>query len=122
MGWAIAHTADAAYYSYIGDYVEYKHGKNIQPFLMSLLSMTIKIGVAISSAAVGWGLVAVGFNAENVTETAKTGIMYLTVLLPLGANALGGIITLLSPLSDKRVSEIRAGLDKRGASQGTLAS
>ncbi|MCC8139673.1 MAG: MFS transporter [Lachnospiraceae bacterium] len=24
MGWAVAHTADAAYYSYIGDYVEYK--------------------------------------------------------------------------------------------------
>jgi GPH family glycoside/pentoside/hexuronide:cation symporter len=115
MGWAFAHTADAAYYSYIGDYVEYKHGKNIQPFLMSLLSMTIKIGVALSSVAVGWGLVAVGFDAENVTETAKTGIMNLTILLPLAANALGGVITLLSPLSDKKVGEIRSELDKRSA-------
>jgi Na+/melibiose symporter-like transporter len=119
MGWAVAHTADAAYYSYIGDYVEYKHNKNIQPFLMSMLSMTIKIGVAISSVVVGWGLVAVGFDAENVTETAKTGIMNLTVLLPLAINAVGGFIALLSPLSDKRVSEIRSELDKRGASQGT---
>jgi Na+/melibiose symporter-like transporter len=122
MGWAIAHTADAAYYSYIGDYVEYKHGKNIQPFLMSMLSMTIKIGVALSSVAVGWGLVAVGFDAENVTEAAKTGIMNLTILLPLAANALGGVITLLSPLSDRRVSEIRAELDARGVSQRSLDS
>lgn len=111
LGWAISHTADAAYYSYIGDYVEYKHGKNIQPFLMSMLSMVIKIGVAVSGAVVGWGLVAVGFDATNVTESAKTGIMNLTILLPLAINLLGGLITLLSPLSDKRVREIRAKLD-----------
>lgn len=122
MGWAITHTADAAYYSYIGDYVEYKHGKNIQPFLMSMLSLVIKIGVALSSIVVGWGLVAVGFDAENVTESAITGLMYLVVLLPLGLNALGGVITLLSPLSDKRVREIRAELDRRALEQGTAES
>lgn len=113
LGWAIAHTADAAYYSYIGDYVEYKHNKNIQPFLMSLLSLTIKIGVALSSVVVGWGLVAIEFDANNVTETAKIGIRYLTVLLPLATMAAGGLITLLSPLSDKRVKEIKEELEKR---------
>ena len=113
MGWAITHTAEAAYYSYIGDYVEYKHGKNIQAFLMSLLSLVIKIGVAASSMVVGWGLVAVGFDANNVTEAAKTGIMNLTVLLPLAINLLGGVVTLLCPLSDKRVREIKAALAER---------
>lgn len=113
LGWAVSHTADAAYYSYIGDYVEYKHGKNIQPFLMSLLSLVIKIGIAVSSVVVGWGLVAVGFDANNVTDSAKTGIMNLTVLLPMGIMLLGGIITLFSPLTTKRVQEIRNCLDAR---------
>ena len=113
MGWAITHTADAAYYSYIGDLVEYKHHKNIQPFLMSMLSMVIKIGIVVSNMVVGWGLVAVGFDANNVTEAAKTGIMNLTVLLPCAVLILGGIITLFSPLNDRKVREIKEELDKR---------
>ncbi len=113
MGWAVSHTADAAYYSYIGDYVEYKHHKNIQPFLMSMLSLVIKIGIAVSSVVVGWGLVSIGFDANNVTESAKEGIKLLTVLLPMIVMAVGAVITLLSPLSDKRVREIKAELDKR---------
>ena len=117
MGWAITHTADAAYYSYIGDYVEYKHKKNIQPFLMSMLSMVIKIGIVVSNLVVGWGLVAVGFDAANVTETAKTGIMNLTVLMPMVIMIIGAVITLLSPLSDKRVRTIKAELEKRHAGE-----
>lgn len=113
MFWAVSHTADAAYYSYIGDYVEYKHGKNIQPLLMSLLSLAIKIGIAISSLVVGWGLVAIGFDSENVTESAKKGIQYLTVLLPMVVLAVGAIITMFSPLSEKRITQIKDELYKR---------
>lgn len=113
MGWAITHTAEGAYYSFIGDYVEYKHNKNIQPFLMSLFSLVIKIGVAVATVVVGWGLVAVGFDANNVTEAAKTGVKNLTVLMPLSVIGVGGIITLLSPLKDKRVREIKDELEKR---------
>lgn len=113
MGWAVSHTADAAYYSYIGDYVEYKHGKNIQPFLMSLLSLAIKIGIAISSIVVGWGLVAIGFDANNVTEAAKTGIQHLTIILPVIVLAIGAIVTIFSPLSEKRITEIKNELHKR---------
>lgn len=115
LGWAVSHTADAAYYSYIGDYVEYKYHKNIQPFLMSMLSLVIKIGVAVSSVVVGWGLIAVGFNAENVTETAKSGIMNLTTLLPLAVLLVGAVITLLNPLSDKKVEMIKEELNRRHA-------
>lgn len=117
-GWAISHTADAAYYSYIGEYVEYKHNKNIQPFLMSMLSMVIKIGVALSNVVIGYGLVAVGFDANNVTDAAKTGIMNLTLLLPMAILVIGCIITMLSPLSDKKVNEIKAELNRRHAENG----
>lgn len=113
LGWAVTHTADAAYYSYIGDYVEYKHGKNIQPFLMSMLSLVIKIGIALTNLVVGWGLVTIGFDANHVTESAKTGIMNLTILLPLVIMVVGGIITLFNPLNDKKVSEIKEELDRR---------
>ncbi|MCD8249567.1 MAG: MFS transporter [Lachnospiraceae bacterium] len=117
MGWAVAHTADAAYYSYIGDYVEYKHHKNIQPFLMSMLSMVIKIGVALTSVVVGWGLVAIGFDAENVTEAAKTGIMNLTTVLPMIVLIVGAVVTFLNPLNDKKVEEIHTELAKRHAAE-----
>ncbi|MCD8241145.1 MAG: MFS transporter [Lachnospiraceae bacterium] len=117
MGWAVAHTVDAAYYSYIGDYVEYKHHKNIQPFLMSMLSMVIKIGVALTSVVVGWGLVAIGFDAENVTEAAKTGIMNLTTVLPMIVLIVGAVVTFLNPLNDKKVEEIHTELAKRHAAE-----
>lgn len=113
LGWAVTHTADAAYYSYIGDYVEYKHGKNIQPFLMSMLSMVIKVGIALTNLVVGWGLVTIGFDANNVTESAKAGIMNLTIMLPLVIMIIGGIITLFNPLNDKKVNEIKEELDRR---------
>ena len=80
---------------------------------MSMLSMVIKIGIVVSNMVVGWGLVAVGFDANNVTEAAKTGIMNLTVLLPCAVLILGGIITLFSPLNDRKVREIKEELDKR---------
>ena len=32
---------------------------------MSMLSMVIKIGIVVSNLVVGWGLVAVGFDAAN---------------------------------------------------------
>lgn len=115
MGWAISHTADAAYYSYIGEYVEYKHKKNIQPFLMSMISIFIKIGVLVCNLVVGWGLVAVGFDANNVTETAKTGIMNLSVLMPMAVLVVGAVITLFSPLSNKKVNTIKEELGRRHA-------
>ena len=84
---------------------------------MSMLSMVIKIGIVVSNLVVGWGLVAVGFDAANVTETAKTGIMNLTVLMPMVIMIIGAVITLLSPLSDKRVRTIKAELEKRHAGE-----
>lgn len=117
MGWAISHTADAAYYSYIGDYVEYKHKKNIQPFLMSMISIFIKIGILVTNLVVGWGMVAVGFDPNNVTEAAQTGIVNLTIMMPLITLVIGGVVTFASPLSDKKVNEIKAELDKRHARQ-----
>ncbi|MCC8138881.1 MAG: MFS transporter, partial [Lachnospiraceae bacterium] len=95
----------------------YKHHKNIQPFLMSMLSMVIKIGVALSSIVVGWGLVAVGFDAENVTEAAKAGIMNLTTVLPMIVLIVGAVVTFLNPLNDKKVEEIHTELAKRHAAE-----
>lgn len=112
-GWAVSHTADGAYYSYIGDYVEWKTGKNIQPFMMSMISIFIKIGILVTNLVIGWGLVAVGFDVNNVTPAAQDGIVKLSVLLPAVLLVIGAIITILSPLSNAHVEQIKTDLDKR---------
>lgn len=113
VGYSIAHAAEAALYSCVVDYTEWKHDKDLKPFMMTLFSLTPKIGTTVGSMVFGFGLVAVGFNADNVTASAANGIRMLLSGLPAILAIMSVIFMALCPLSDQKVKEMSAELKAR---------
>lgn len=115
VGYAIAHASEAALYSAVVDYTQWKHDRDLKPFMMTLFSLTPKIGTTVGSAVMGFGLVAIGFDQANVTAQAADGIRILLSGLPAALAVLSVIAMSLFPLTDKRIQEMQDDMAKRKA-------
>lgn len=117
VGYAIAHSAEVAFYSAIVDYTQWKHNRDLKPFMMTLFSLTPKIGTTVGSAILGFGLVAIGFDAKNVTPEAANGIRMLISGLPAVLAACCAVVCMICPMSEKRILQIQADIEARKTAQ-----
>ncbi|HIW84360.1 MAG TPA: glycoside-pentoside-hexuronide (GPH):cation symporter [Candidatus Dorea gallistercoris] len=112
VGYAMMHSSEAAVYSTIVDYTEYKTGKDLKGFLMSIFTLSPKLGAVIQGTILGVGLTAIGFNADHVTESAINGIPVLMSLLPAILLAVTVTCMIIFPLSDKKVKKMQEEIEK----------
>lgn len=115
IGYSIAHASEVAVYSTVVDYTKWKYKKDLKPFMMTLFSLTPKIGTAIGSAVLGFGLVAVGFSKDNITPQAVDGIRALLSGLPAVLSAVSVIAMILFPLTEKKVREMYADMNAQSS-------
>ena len=113
VGYSIAHAAEITVYSSVVDYSQWKSGKDLKPFMMSLFNLVPKIGTTVGSLVMGYGLVAVGFDAENVTAGAVEGIRILFSALPCILLIVGILLMVVFPLTDDRVRKMQAEIKAR---------
>lgn len=113
IGYSIAHAVEPTVYANITDYTLWKSGKDLKPFMMTLFQLTPKIGTVVGNAVLGYGLVAVGFDKNNVTESAISGIRILFSALPAVLLAIGVVMFLIFPLTDDKVRELQAEIKAR---------
>lgn len=113
VGYSIAHATEMTVFSSVIDYTQWKNNKDLKPFMMSLFQLVPKIGTTIGSFVMGYGLVAVGFNKENVTPEAVQGIRMLFSALPCLLLVGGIIIFIFFPLTDKKVREMQSEIKAR---------
>ena len=113
IGYAFSHSCEVALYSMVIDYAQWKNNKDLKPFMMSLFSLTPKIGTTVGSAILGFGLVAIGFSAENITASAINGIRILISGLPALMILVGVVCILLFPLTDDKVRQMQAEIKER---------
>ncbi len=74
-------------------YGEWKTGKKIQAFTMSLLMLPVKFGLLIRSGIINLGLLSIGFIAKEVpTPEVVSGISAIMIYSPAIASALAGVI------------------------------
>lgn len=101
-------------YADCADYSELKTGHRATGLIFSSSSMSQKFGWAIGSALTGWLLAYFGFRANEVQSVeAIHGIkMFLSWLPAIGAVLSVAFISLY-PLSEKKMKEITAELEKR---------
>lgn len=117
IGYTISHSAEIGLYTTVVDYTYWKTGRDLKPFMMSMFSICPKLATTIASAIYGFGLVAIGFDAQNVTESAIAGIKTLICVIPIALGILGIVILMLFPLNNKKVNEIAAELKAREAAK-----
>jgi glucuronide carrier protein len=79
----IAGSMITALFADTGVYGEWKTGKNIQAFTMSLLTLPIKVAVLLRSAIMTVGLTAIGFVANTVpSQKVVDGISSIMIFSP----------------------------------------
>ena len=117
VGYSIAHAAEITIYSSVVDYTQWKSGKDLKPFMMSLFNLVPKIGTTVGSFVMGFGLVAVGFDKTNVTAGAISGIRVLFSALPSLLLVVGIVLMVLFPLTDDKVRSMQAEIRERKAGQ-----
>ncbi len=111
----IAGSMSTALFADTAIYGEWKTGKNIQAFIMSLLTLPIKVGVLLRSAVITTGLMAIGFVATTVpTEKVVAGISSIMIFSPAIACALAAAIFYFGyRIDDKRVLKMQDEISSR---------
>ena len=108
IGLQIYLTAETPLYTAISDYSYIKSGKDSSKFIQQFSGLSNKTGTLVSTSAVGFGLMLIGFDAENVTASAAQGLRFLVSLGPAMCCAIGVVCLLLLPLTDKKLNAMRA--------------
>ena len=117
VGYSIAHATEITVYSSIVDYTQWKTGKDLKPFMMSLFNLGMKVGKTVSSFALGLGLVLMKFNKTNVTNSAISGICIMFSALPSLILVVGAVLMIFFPLTDDKVRSMQAEIRERKAEQ-----
>jgi len=101
----IASSMNTALYSDTVVYGQWKTGKDIRAFTMSLLVLPIKIGLFFRSAIISVGLIAIGFVAnQDPTPEVVRGIRAIMTFAPAAAAAIAALIFSLGyRIDDKNV-------------------
>ncbi|MET4159563.1 glycoside-pentoside-hexuronide (GPH):cation symporter [Agromyces sp. PvR057] len=96
------------------EWQEYRSGRRDEGLLFSGYSMSTKIGAALGSAMLAWGLAAIAYNPAELTPATSEGIMWLYILLPVAIAGLQ-IVAIASYRLEKRLPEVQAAMVERRA-------
>lgn len=105
--WGVYQSAELPLFMGVIDYTEYKTGKDLTAFMMSVWTFSIKVGIVIANASLSFGLLKIGFEATAITESAIASLPVVVFLIPAVYAVLGGVFTFLIPLSDAKIQEYR---------------
>ena len=95
------------------DLDELQTGKRREGVLGAVYWWMVKLGFGIAALLGGFILSIVGFDAENVTESAVTGMRMFYTLLPI-AGVVGAILMMKSyDITEEKAQEIKAKLEAR---------
>ncbi|MBF7097274.1 MFS transporter [Alkalibacter mobilis] len=115
LGYGLPDSLNVAMYSATVDYGEWKTGKNIRGFVMSLISFPIKAAVFVRSIIIAAVLASVGYVADMAaTPELITGIkngfaLYPAIIMIIGMTLMFGMYS----LTPKRLREIQNELKQR---------
>ena len=95
------------------DLDELQTGKRREGVLGAVYWWMVKLGFGIAALLGGFILSVVGFDAENITESAVTGMRMFYTLLPI-AGVIGAILMMKSyDITEEKAQEIKAKLEER---------
>ncbi|MEA4806337.1 MFS transporter [Acetobacterium wieringae] len=115
IGYGLPDSLGVAMYSATVDYGDWKTGKNARGFIMSLISMPIKVSIFVRSVIISAVLASVGYVADmavtpELIQGIKNGFaLYPAIIMIIGMVMMFGLYT----LTPKRMEEINKELAER---------
>lgn len=106
-----------AMYTDVADFSEWKNNRRATGLVMAASLFSLKVGLSLGGALVGWMLAFHGFIANQAQSTySLSGIINLMSFYPAVFGILGGLMMVFYPLTNKMMIEIEKDLTKRRAS------
>ena len=114
FAWGPVSVLQWAMYTDAADFSEWKNGRRATGLLMAASLFTLKLGLTLGGALVGWILAFYGF-VPNVAQTpeATNGIIMLMSIYPAVFGFIGVILMFFYPLNNKMMAEIEGDLTAR---------
>lgn len=118
LGFQFSTNIEPAMYIDCAEYGFSKSGKDGAAFIMSMYSMPIKIGVALSGAAIGWGLAVIKYSPTvQITSEFTSNLTTLVTLFPAACFILAAALMLGYKLTEEKVNTImEENIEKRSKS------
>lgn len=103
-----------AMYTDTADYAEWKNERRATGLLMAASLFSLKLGLTLGGAVVGWILAYHGFEANQAqTQESVDGIIMLLSVYPSVIGVVGGLLMLFYPLTNKMMIRIEEDLTAR---------
>jgi GPH family glycoside/pentoside/hexuronide:cation symporter len=116
FAWGPVSALQWSMYTDAADHLEWTTGRRLTGLLMAASLFALKIGLAIGGWFVGGVLAYAGYVANQAqTGDALTAIRLLMSLYPAAFGAIGVVLMLFYPLTNRKMAEIEQGLAVRRA-------
>jgi GPH family glycoside/pentoside/hexuronide:cation symporter len=107
-----------ALYTDTADYSEWVNKRRATGLIMAASLFSLKLGLTLGGAIVGWLLAYYGFVANQVQNAeAITGIKLLMTIYPAIAGVIGALLMVKYPLNNKMMAKIEEELESRRANE-----
>lgn len=105
------------------EYGYYKTGKNASAFIMSMLTLPVKIGITLAGTLVAWGLDLIHYDPNmEITDQVVNGIMDIICYIPITCGAIAFVVMLFYTLTNDKVARyMEANKIKRAEAAETKA-
>jgi GPH family glycoside/pentoside/hexuronide:cation symporter len=114
FAWGPVSVLQWAMYTDAADFSEWKNGRRATGLLMAASLFTLKLGLTLGGALVGWILAFYGFVPNQAQTTESTnGIILLLSLYPSAFGFIGAILMFFYPLNNKMMMKIEEDLTAR---------
>ena len=114
FAWGPVSVLQWAMYTDAADFSEWKNGRRATGLLMAASLFTLKLGLTLGGALVGWILAFYGFVPNQVqTAESTTGIILLLSVYPSIFGFIGAILMFFYPLNNKMMIKIEEDLTAR---------
>lgn len=116
FGMSLQTCAGVLMFSDSAAYYENKSGKNATGFIMGLYTFPVQLGLALSAGIVNWSLSGIGYVPGAELSAAQTvGMQNIILLVPGIMFLVSMVLSMIYPLSEKRMKEIEAELKEKRA-------
>lgn len=114
FAWGPVSVLQWAMYTDAADYSEWKNGRRATGLIMAASLFSLKLGLTLGGAIVGWLLAYYGFIA-NQAQSNETlgGIVMLMSIIPAIIGVLGALLMIFYPLNNKMMIKIEEDLTAR---------
>ena len=106
LGYGMSAAVRQAMFMDTAEYGYYKTGKDASAFIMSMLTLPVKIGITFGATLLAWGLKLIDYQADmEITDQVISGLMNIICFIPIGCGVIAFLVMIFYSLTNENVAK-----------------